>query len=489
MATSKFKKMLNKELTQLSESSKAGNQVSEYISSTFLDNQQDIDLSRVTPSGPADGKQAPMSQIVGVRRLQHSNSFTGAVPRYGVELEDDHELTQILNNIDTWGIDIFRVADLTKMRPLTAVTYTISKERNLLKTFRIPAVTLVTYLMHIEDHYPSTATYHNSIHAADVTQSSHVLLQLPALQSVFTDLEILSTIFSCAVHDVDHPGLSNQFLINTSSELAVMYNDESVLENHHLAVAFKLLQEPGCDIFVNMAPKQRQLLRRMTIDMVLATDMSKHMEHVAHLKTMVETCKLSGNIGALNLNSYNERIQVLQNLVHCADLSNPTKPLDMYRDWTDRIMEEFFKQGDMERERGMDISPMCDRHTATIEKSQVGFIDYIVHPLWETWADLVQPDCQDILDTLEDNRNWYQNMIPSSPPPISELRNKRCSAPATHVLRNCNGGKKSPDDDEDAAGKPRFTFTVTSEEDTRNSAEHRKPRDGAVKLRSREGAK
>ncbi|KFP47121.1 cAMP-specific 3',5'-cyclic phosphodiesterase 4B, partial [Cathartes aura] len=52
--------------------------------------------------------------------------------------------------------------------------------------------------------------------------------------------------------------------------------------------------------------------------------------------------------------------------------------------------------------------------------SQVGFIDYIVHPLWETWADLVQPDAQDILDTLEDNRNWYQSMIPQSPSPPLE---------------------------------------------------------------------
>ena len=47
--------------------------------------------------------------------------------------------------------------------------------------------------------------------------------------------------------------------------------------------------------------------------------------------------------------------------------------------------------------------------------SQVGFIDYIVHPLWETWADLVHPDAQDILDALEDNRDWYQSQIPVSP--------------------------------------------------------------------------
>lgn len=65
--------------------------------------------------------------------------------------------------------------------------------------------------------------------------------------------------------------------------------------------------------------------------------------------------------------------QVLQNMVHCADLSNPTKPLEMYRNWVSSIMEEFFQQGDRERDQGMDISPMCDRHTATIEKSQVRF--------------------------------------------------------------------------------------------------------------------
>ncbi|GFV20295.1 cAMP-specific 3',5'-cyclic phosphodiesterase 4D [Trichonephila clavipes] len=232
--------------------------------------------------------------------------------------------------------------------------------------------------------------------------------------SVFTDLEILATLFAAAVHDVDHPGVTNQYLINSSSELALMYNDLSVLENHSLAVGFKLLQDESCDIFHNLNKKQKQSLRKMAIDLVLATDMSKHMSLLADMKTMVETMKVAGS-GVLLLDNYTERIQVLQNMIHCADLSNPTKPLEIYRTWVELIMEEFFEQGDREREEGLDISPMCDRHNATIEKSQVGFIDYIVHPLWETWADLVHPDAQDILDTLEENRDYYQNLIPLSP--------------------------------------------------------------------------
>ena len=98
--------------------------------------------------------------------------------------------------------------------------------------------------------------------------------------------------------------------------------------------------------------------------------MSKHMSLLADLKTMVETKKVAGS-GVLLLDEYNDRIQVLQNMVHCADLSNPTKPLEAYKLWVDRIMEEFFQQGDKERGAGLDISPMCDRYNATIEKSQV----------------------------------------------------------------------------------------------------------------------
>ncbi|XP_008198064.3 3',5'-cyclic-AMP phosphodiesterase isoform X4 [Tribolium castaneum] len=431
MASLKFKRMLNKELSHFSESSKSGNQISEYICSTFLDKQQELDLpslrvdegTEAQPKGTQRkerprGPYSTMSQISGVNRkpLCHTNSFTGErLPQHGVETPFEEDLGKCLAEIDRWGIDIFRIGEMSNGRPLTCVAYTTFTSRELLKSMMIPPKTFITFMMTLEDHYVKDNPFHNSLHAADVTQSTHVLLNTPALESVFTPLEVTAALFAACIHDVDHPGLTNQFLINSSSELALMYNDESVLENHHLAVAFKLLQNEGCDIFINMNKKQRQTLRKMVIDMVLSTDMSKHMSLLADLKTMVETKKVAGS-GVLLLDNYTDRIQVLENLVHCADLSNPTKPLALYKRWVDLLMEEFFQQGDKEREAKMDISPMCDRHSATIEKSQVGFIDYIVHPLWETWADLVHPDAQDILDTLEENRDWYQSAIPPSPP-------------------------------------------------------------------------
>ncbi|XP_027328176.3 3',5'-cyclic-AMP phosphodiesterase 4C isoform X2 [Anas platyrhynchos] len=421
MASNKFKRMLNRELSQLSETSRSGNQVSEYISSTFLDKQHEVEIPSALPKDKEkERKKRPMSQISGVRKLTHGSSLAAAgIPRFGVRTDHEGLLAKELEDTNKWGLDVFKVAEYSGNRPLTVIMYSIFQERDLMKTFRIPADTFITYMLTLEDHYHADVAYHNNIHAADVAQSTHVLLSTPALEAVFTDLEIMAAIFASAIHDVDHPGVSNQFLINTNSELALMYNDASVLENHHLAVGFKLLQEENCDIFQNLSKKQRQSLRKMAIDMVLATDMSKHMNLLADLKTMVETKKVT-SLGVLLLDNYSDRIQVLQNMVHCADLSNPTKPLELYRQWTDRIMEEFFRQGDREREKGMEISPMCDKHTASVEKSQVGFIDFIAHPLWETWADLVHPDAQEILDTLEDNREWYQSMIPRSPSPPPE---------------------------------------------------------------------
>ncbi|XP_053186261.1 cAMP-specific 3',5'-cyclic phosphodiesterase 4D isoform X2 [Scomber japonicus] len=459
MASNKFKRMLNRELTQLSETSRSGNQVSEFISSTFLEKQHDMDIMS-PPTKEKDKKKRPMSQISGVKKATHSPSLApSTIPRFGVSASQEGLLAKEMEDVNRWGIDIFKVSEYSGNRPLTVTMYTIFQERELLKSFKIPGDTFITFMMTLEDHYHAEVAYHNNIHAADVVQSTHVLLSTPALEAVFTDLEILAALFASAIHDVDHPGVSNQFLINTNSELALMYNDSSVLENHHLAVGFKLLQEDNCDIFQNLSKKQRQSLRKMVIDMVLATDMSKHMNLLADLKTMVETKKVTSS-GVLLLDNYSDRIQVLQNMVHCADLSNPTKPLELYRQWTDRIMVEFFTQGDRERDKGMEISPMCDKQNASIEKNQVGFIDYIVHPLWETWADLVHPDAQEILDTLEDNREWYQSMIPHSPSPQPEGQEEG-AAGETSALSG-GGGCTSAD---------KFQFELTLEEEGESDTE------------------
>ncbi|KAF3699055.1 cAMP-specific 3',5'-cyclic phosphodiesterase 4B [Channa argus] len=265
MASNKFKRMLNRELSHLSEMSRSGNQVSEYISSTFLDKQNELELPCPVPKSRErkrrQGHQQQQQQggMMTQIKVSHTPCISGSAGnRFGVKTDQEELLSKDLEDINRWGLNIFMVAEHSHNRPLTCIMYTIFQERDLLRTFKIPTDTFVTFMLTLEDHYHSNVAYHNSLHAADVAQSAHILLSTPALDAVFTDLEILAAIFAAAIHDVDHPGVTNQFLINTNSELALMYNDESVLENHHLAVGFKLLQEDNCDIFQNLTKKQRQ---------------------------------------------------------------------------------------------------------------------------------------------------------------------------------------------------------------------------------------
>jgi hypothetical protein len=144
--------------------------------------------------------------------------------------------------------------------------------------------------------------------------------------------------------------------------------------------------------------------------------MSVHFKHLAELKTLLETKKLT-NDGILELDNYKERTELLQCLIHCADLSNPAKEENLAVNWSNRIMQESFKQGDEERSRGIPVNPLGDREQVSIAKCQVTFIDLIVYPLFETWSDLVYPEAQHILDNLSSTRQYWVSRITNSPPP------------------------------------------------------------------------
>lgn len=74
---------------------------------------------------PVKPSHPPMSQISGVRKLKHTSSFSGTLPKYGVTSPNDEELAQVMGGLDQWGVDVFKISDLTNNKPLTAVTFTI----------------------------------------------------------------------------------------------------------------------------------------------------------------------------------------------------------------------------------------------------------------------------------------------------------------------------------------------------------------------------
>jgi hypothetical protein len=103
----------------------------------------------------------------------------------------------------------------------------------------------------------------------------------------------------------------------------------------------------------------------------------------------------------------NVRWEVLMYMLHMADISNPAKGDPMFKLWTDRCLEEFFQQGDKEKEMGVPISPNCDRNTTKRPDSQIGFIKFVVRPAYEVLGEIIPRVNQHVLPVIERNLVYW----------------------------------------------------------------------------------
>ena len=122
--------------------------------------------------------------------------------------------------------------------------------------------------------------YHSQIHAADVVQNLVYLIEQCDLKSVceMSAPDVFFTLISGAAHDMDHPGHNNAFETKCKSKLAILYNDQSVLEQHHAASFFFLLENVNydCNVMLGFSEKERASGRKMILDNILGTDMTLH---------------------------------------------------------------------------------------------------------------------------------------------------------------------------------------------------------------------
>jgi hypothetical protein len=95
-------------------------------------------------------------------------------------------------------------------------------------------------------------------------------------------------------------------------------------------------------------------------------------------------------------------------MLHLADISNPAKIVETGSNWTDRVLDEFFLQGDKEAELALPVSPMCDRHSTNRPQSQIGFISFIVLPAYELLGQLIPRMTSEILPILKSNQKYWQ---------------------------------------------------------------------------------
>ncbi|KAK2551247.1 High affinity cGMP-specific 3', partial [Acropora cervicornis] len=242
---------------------------------------------------------------------------------------------------------------------------------NLIEKFSIEIPILQNFLFEVFRNYNATP-FHNFRHAFCVTQMMYGLIWLTRMPSHVQDCDVLVMLTSALCHDLDHPGYNNAYQVNARTELAIRYNDISPLENHHCA--------PQCDILKNVSRDIFRTFREGVIKCILSTDMARHNEILNKFKEILAD--------GFSFDNEAHKSMLMQIMIKVSDVSNEARPMEVAEPWLDCLLQEFFIQSDVEKLEGLPVAPFMDRDKVTKPSAQIGFIQFVLIPLFEALEQL-----------------------------------------------------------------------------------------------------
>lgn len=250
----------------------------------------------------------------------------------------------------------------------------------------------------VSKNYYSSVPFHTFWHAFSVMQMIYVIGERNQKLIDFIEKnEYLYLLVAAIGHDICHPGINNGFLTACKHELALKYNDMSVLENLHAHVTIEIINASG--LFGNELENNG---KKIIIEAILATDMAKHRE-----------CCDNFNFTMQNFEKFNpvHRQKFMNYLLHCADLGNQTLDFSIAAMWSLKIVQEFNCQVFSEEAKGVKVSDFMriGNDLTKIKNSQIGFITSIIHPLWIDLSEHV-PNISDFHETVKKNKKKWQEL-------------------------------------------------------------------------------
>lgn len=368
------------------------------------------------------------------------------------DLSASISLSAQLQQLHTWHrFNIFQVARLTQGRPLYTVTLAIMDALGLLSGWKLDRRRVETFLTAAEQAYGNSNPYHNSTHAADVVHATFILLR-SVRHPQFTKLEVFALLLSAVVHDIAHPGVTNEFLGKTSHPLATAHGISGTNEKHHVSTTFSIISHPATDILAGLTTAETLQVRKFVEGAVLCTDMAQHdnlserlraakaalggsrsarqrlfpeeLQNTATAAAAVdmqssdqpmESCmgampdslyRSSGDGSPSSLGARQFEIAAAEGearqtlliaLLHAADLSNPARPLPIGSEWGHLVARECLAQGDCEKHKGIAVTPFCDRSRVVVATNQLKFIGMFLRPLLEDMEGLIGDDLMEQL--------------------------------------------------------------------------------------------
>lgn len=277
----------------------------------------------------------------------------------------------------------------------------------LLEKFKITNERFFRFIFVISSTY-NQVPYHNWTHACDVSQYVTYEIVTAGLDKVFTSFELFGLLTAAICHDANHEGLNNIYNVKAETPFGILFKDQSVMEMHHITVAIPIITRDDINLFHSLDSDETKKMWNLFVKLILATDMAKHF-------ALVKQCQALNDEGKWSLEEPENRTLALQLLIKVADISNVSRPFELANKWCDILNNEFFRQGDLEKESGIGLtSPLNDREHSDKPKSQIGFYNFICLPLYQVIA-LIFPPLQVNVDSLKSNLEVWKSMVQQQP--------------------------------------------------------------------------
>lgn len=271
------------------------------------------------------------------------------------------------------NLDIFRIDEIShNQNTLINVCMEIYNKNDIITGLKTDKETMTNFQTTIQASYLNNY-YHNSQHATDVTNTCNWIINHCSMKGFADPIETYAMIIGATVHDVGHPGFNNALLKDTRSKLSVIYNDESVLENYHCSLTFQVLGKESNNILANLENSEYVKFRKIMIHIILNTDQARHGIVQKAFEGLLDRDEFDPSKEA-------DRLCLFSIVLKTADIGHAAKTLNLHKSWSRRVTEEFWSQGNVEKENNLPVSPLCKKDI-NIPKSQVGFLDFLVLPL------------------------------------------------------------------------------------------------------------
>lgn len=330
-----------------------------------------------------------------------------SVDEVTVDLDGIRSLS-VPENIGSRSFDLPLLRETSKspLDSATAVVYQLIVRTGLCTKLNCQDSTLLNFIFHCRALY-RRIPYHNFFHAVDVCQTIYTYLYEDGAQERFTDMECFVLLISSLVLNLDHMGVNNSFHIRADSPLGVISSatgNPSVLEVHHCSLALTILADGKSDVFEGVSEAARQDCLRLMVSCVLATDMARHEEVLEKFLTVTES--------GYDKSQQEHRLCALEMLIKAADLSNACRPFDQSRKWAMAVTEEFYRQGNLDNERGLDVIPVFDRaKNLELARGQLTHITKIVLKFFTDIVDRVFHGMQWCIESILANQTAWEDVL------------------------------------------------------------------------------